>query len=164
MQANRIKELLPAVFQQAVVPGRPIAAYLDVMEHLHAAIEEKLGRLDQFFDPRQAPEEFVHFLAAWVDIDFPVSTGRLNELIAVFVEQLARRGTRQGLIRLLEAATGLQGFEVRESPPDARGVPQPFHIEVWAPASSKAHKKLLEVIIQREKPAYVTASLQFRND
>jgi phage tail-like protein len=164
MRATRIKELLPAVFQQAVVPGRPIAAYLDVMEAFHVSVEEKLDHLDQYFDPRRAPEEFVRFLAGWVDIDFAVSTGRLRELIASFTELLTMRGTRQGLLRLLEHATGVTGFEVRENPPDQRGVPRAFHIDVSAPAAMKPHQRLLEALIEREKPAYVTSSLRFRQD
>jgi phage tail-like protein len=161
MQATRIKELLPAVFQQAVVPGQPISAYLDVMELFHASIEEKLADLDRFFDPRRAPDEFVRFLAAWVDVDVAVSTGRMRELIAGFVELLSMRGTRQGLILLLERATGLQGFEVRENPPDATGVPRQFHIEVSAPAALQPHRNLLLALIERAKPAYVTSSLAF---
>jgi phage tail-like protein len=162
MNSERIKDLLPAVFQQAVVPGRPIAAYLDVMEHLHTSVERKLEELDRFFDPRRAPEPFVRYIAAWVDVDFPVSTGRLRELTALFVELLATRGTRRGLTRLLEVATGLEGFEVHENPPDTSGVPRAFHIEVSAPAAAKPHRRLLEALIERDKPAYVTSSLSFR--
>lgn len=164
MRAERIKELLPAVFQQAIVPGRPIAAYLDVMEHLHSSVEAQLDRLEAYFDPRRAPEPFVRYLAAWVDLDFPVSTGRMRELVALFVELLAMRGTRRGLLRLLEVATGLGGFRVEESPLDENGVPRPFHIDVSAPASAKPHRRLLEALIEREKPAYVTSSLSFRTD
>ena len=166
MRSDRIKELLPAVFQQAVVPGRPIAATLDVMEHLHTSVETKLEELERYFDPRRAPEPFVRYLAAWVDVDFPVSTGRQRELIALFVELLSARGTRRGLVRLLAVATGLPEdmFEVRENPPDARGVPRAFHIEVSAPAAAKPHRRMLEALIERDKPAYVTSSLSFQDE
>jgi phage tail-like protein len=176
MQATRIKELLPAVFQQAAVPyqaatpqkpavaQQPLYTCLEIMERFHAPVEKKLDELDRFIDPRRAPEEFIPFLAGWVDIDFPVTTGRMRELIAGFVDLLTMRGTRQGLIRLLERATGVTGFEVHENPLDERGATRPFHIDVVAPAALKAHRKLLEVLIEREKPAYVTSALSFKKD
>ena len=176
MQAIRIRELLPAVFQQAAVPKqaagpqkpalaqRPLFTCLEVMELFHAPVERTLDDLDRYLDPRRAPEEFVPFLAGWVDIDFPVKTGRMRELIAGFVEILAMRGTRQGLIQLLERATGVSGFEVHENPLDARGVTRSFHIDVVAPAVLKPYRELLEVLIERAKPAYVTSDLVFKKD
>lgn len=164
MRASRIKELLPAVFEQAAVPRRPLHTCLEVMELLHAPTESKLDELDRYLDPRRAPDEFVPFLAAWMDIDFPVSTGRIRELVAGFVEVMSLRGTRAGLHRLLELATGVTGFEVQDSPPDERGVPRPFHIAVVAPAALAADRRLLETLIARQKPAYVTSTLEFRKD
>jgi phage tail-like protein len=174
MRAERIADLLPLVFRDALRPEmlasetgpvRPLEAVLQLMEMFHAPTEETLEGLDRYLDPRRAPEGFVNHIASWVDIDFAVSTGigRLRELVARFVELSAWSGTREGLIGVLEAATGVRGFEVQETPLDAAGAPRPFHIEILAPRAAQSHQPLLETIIRREKPAYVTAHLDFKD-
>jgi phage tail-like protein len=160
MQATRIKQLLPAIFQDACEARRPLQTFLEIMEKMHVPVEQKLDDLDCYLDPRRAPEEFLPMLAAWVGIDFPVTTKRLRELIATYVQIQTLRGTRSGLIALLETATGETGFTVKEDPTDDPG---PFHIVVTAPFSATAHERLLHLLIRREKPAYVTYSLRWED-
>src|SRR5687767_14098632 len=119
MKAEAIKALLPAVFEDAVVPGSPLAVLLDTMEAYHQPIEDILGQLDIYFDPRQCPPAFVPFLASWVGIDFQVTTGlgRLRELVARATALSRLRGTRQGLLQFLETATGAAGFSIDDAVP-----------------------------------------------
>jgi P2-related tail formation protein len=123
-----------------------------------------MERLDASFDPRRAPESFLPLLARWVDLDVTVSTGprRWRELIAAAAELARWRGTRRGLIRFLELATGATGFDVAEDVHDEQGHLVPFHVQVIAPASTRPHQAMLERIIQREKLAHVTYQLTFR--
>jgi phage tail-like protein len=163
MQSPEIQRLLPGVFQRTVMPKSPLAALLEAMEALHAPSEAVLGNLEAHFDPRRAPDRFVPFLASWVGMDLPVTTGlgRLRELVAAAVEISRWRGTARGLLLFLTTATGRTDFEVDESVPGADGRPRPFHVRVRAPAEVTAHRLLLERIIEREKPAYVTYELHF---
>jgi phage tail-like protein len=166
MLASEIKALLPAVFEDAAVPESPLAALLETMESLHRPCEDILARLEGYFDPRQAPARFVPFLAGWVDLDFPVSTGlgRLRELVARSVALSRMRGTASGLIDFLTTATDVEGFTIEEGPSGADGEPLLFHVRVRAPASTRPHRRMLLDIIEREKPAYVTSELVFEDD
>jgi hypothetical protein len=53
------------------------------------------------------------------------------------------------------------GFRVEDRVTDAGGQARPFHIRVAAPATARAHRGMIEQIIAREKPAYVTHELVF---
>jgi phage tail-like protein len=172
MQPREIERLLPSVFQRTLHPplGHPerreptvLGALIEVMSALHAPSEAALDELEKNFDPRRAPDRFVPFLAAWVNLDFRVTTGpgRQRELIAAAAELSRWRGTARGLIRFLELATGETGFRIDEQVPGAEGKPRPFHVRVEAPAATRAHQPMLEQIIEREKPAYVTYELTF---
>ncbi len=172
MKRKEIERLLPAIYQQTLAPGNFLTAALEVMEGLHEPSERALGRLDAFFDPRRADDRFVPLLARWVDLDRlfdesflrdpnfgdPISAGlgRVRELISRAAELARWRGTARGLRLFLETATGLGGYKIEEA--DATG--QSFHLRVVAPAAAEPHRALLERIIEREKPAYVTYDLE----
>jgi len=173
MKRAAVELLLPEVFRRTIRPENPLSALLEVMEAQHAPAEAALAGLDATFDPRRAPEEFVPFLAGWLDLerlfddpydDFagealgrrPISTGlgRLRELIAWASYLSQWRGTARGLRRFLEVATGVTGFVIDEAA-------RPFHIRVRAPRRVQPHEPLLRRIIELEKPAYVTFDLDF---
>lgn len=163
MKREEIEQLLPGVFQATLAEGGPLAAVVDLMEALHAPPEARLGLLDACFDPWRAPDAFVPLLARWVNLDVPVTTGlgRLRELVAAAVELSRWRGTARGLVRFLETATGQTGFHIDERVPEGSGLARPFHIRVTAPAAVASHRAMLERIIERERPAYVTYELAF---
>lgn len=180
MKHKEIEELLPRVFQRTVRPGSPLFALVQVMEGLHAPSERVLERLDVFFDPGRAPDEFVPLLARWVDLERifeephaqsreplltsePLSTGigRLRQLILSAVALSQLRGTAKGLLSFLELATGFTGFEIQENPRTDGGRVRSFHIRVQAPAEAAPHRRLIQRIIEQEKPAYVTFELEF---
>ncbi len=163
MKSAEILRLLPDLFQRTAREGGPLVALLRAMEALHTPSEAVLAELDALFDPRRAPERFVPFLARWVDLDLPVTTGlgRLRELVAAGVELSRWRGTARGLLLFLSTATGRQDFELDERVPGPGGAPRPFHIRVLAPAELAPHRPMLERIIEMEKPAYVTYELHF---
>ncbi|MBI4538145.1 MAG: hypothetical protein HY704_01375 [Gemmatimonadetes bacterium] len=180
MKRAEIEHLLPAICRRAVRPGSPLFALLEVMQALHEPSEAVLERLDAILDPRRTPDEFVPFLAGWVDLEplfevlparngraagpsVPISTGlgRLRELgvAAAYLSQW--RGTAKGLRRFLEVATGVAGFEIEDRVANSDGRPRPFHLRIRAPAVVQRHRRLIERIIELEKPAYVTYELEF---
>jgi phage tail-like protein len=190
MKRTGIERLLPEVFRSAIGEASPLAAILDVMEAMHAPSEALLDRLDECFDPRRADDRFIPLLSRWVDLDRlfiqsavddvdgassalvatlqrqPISTGLgcLRELVARASELSQWRGTRRGLLAFLETATGEVGFEIDELVAASDGKPRQFHIRVVAPATTRAHRALVERIIESEKPAHVTHELQFASD
>ncbi len=180
MRQYEIKQLLPAVFQRTIRAGNPLTALLGLMEALHAPSEAVLEQLDATFNPRRTTDEFVPFLAYWVDLDrlfedepsgkwqvgfsrHPMTSGlgRLRELVASAAYLSQWRGTKKGLLLFLQIATGLENFEIDEQVLDDTGRLLAFHIKIRAPAEGSVHEHLIERIIELEKPAYVTYELVF---
>jgi len=180
MKRSEIERLLPNVFRRTVRSDNPLLAILEVMSALHEPSEAVLERLDATFNPFRAREDFVPFLACWLDLERlfdeppglthtrytsrpPISTGieRLRALTAAAAYLSQWRGTRKGLDLFLEIATGIEGFVIEEQVPGPDGQPIPFHLRVIAPEVVKPHQSLIERIIESEKPAYVTYELKF---
>jgi phage tail-like protein len=187
MKRNEIEQLLPEVFRRTIRPGNPLDALLAVMAALHAPSEEVLAELDLYLDPYRTPDTFVPYLARWVDLQrflaelpepegedqtsgaplsvpFAGGLGRLRDLITAAATLSKWRGTAKGLLRFLETATGVQGFEIDEAVPGPDGKPKPFHLRVQAPAKAKPYRAVIQRIIEMEKPAYVTYELTFSED
>ena len=179
MKRNEIAQLLPAVFQRTLNEGNPLTALLEVMEALQAPSEAVLEHLDAIFDPRRTTDEFVPYLAYWADLtrlfedradtkeqfSFSRATiasgvGRLRELIASSAYLSQWRGTQKGLLLFLQTATGVADFEIQENV-SFKGEAKPFHVSVRAPKESAQYKRLIERIVELEKPAYVTYELSF---
>ncbi|HVG98608.1 MAG TPA: phage tail protein [Chloroflexota bacterium] len=178
MKPAEIERLLPWIFRRTASPGSPLAALLEVMAVLHAPVEDVLAGLDAYFDPRRTPADFLPYLARWVDLeallagetgavgtadvpDFPPGDGRLRELVAAAAFLSRWRGTRKGLLRFLEVATGERGFDVVERVPGADGRPRPLHLLVRAPRPTEPYRDLLRRIVEYEKPAACTYDLEF---
>lgn len=174
MQQSSIERLLPEVLQRTCGRGTPLDALLEIMEAMHAAPTEHLDRLERIFDPMTTPERFLPMLAAWVGLAHLVpsrshsrrepppamlETGRIRALIATASVLAKTRGTAAGLVRFLEIATGMRGFEVREAFGADHPDPRPFHFEVLVPATAAHHHELVTLIVEHEKPAYSTAEL-----
>jgi len=180
MKRSEIERLLPHVFQRTIRPDNPLLAILEAMSALHAPSEAALDGLDGSFNPFRAREDFVPYLACWLDLERlfnkppglmqtrhssrpPISTGieRLRALTATAAYLSQWRGTKRGLVLFLEIATGIQGFAVEEQPPGPDGELMSFHLRVIAPSVVKSYQSLIERIIESEKPAYVTYELAF---
>ena len=180
MEQREIEQLLPGIYQRTLHAASPLAALLEVMERLHAPSEAILAQLDSIFDPRRTRDDFVPFLARWVDLSrlfedptngklsperardsISSGLGRLRELIANAAYLSQWRGTRKGLLLFLQIATGAVAFEIEEQSTSAEGQSRPFHILVRAPAETAPDRSLIERIITLEKPAYVTYELEF---
>lgn len=189
MKRADIELLLPEIIRRTIPPpgshvldvavpqdANPLPLLLDVMELLHAPDEAVLLDIDRYFDPHRAPDAFVAYLAGWVDLDdlwianpqeftaetlppFPGGVGRLRELVAASAYLSRWRGTARGLLRFLELATGVTGFGVDEQVLDADDEPIPFHIRVQVPQAAAPFRTLIEHIVIKEKPAYVTFEL-----
>jgi phage tail-like protein len=189
MKRTEIELLLPEIIRRTIPPpnsrvldpaypqdANPLPLLLDVMELLHEPDEAVLATIDKYFDPYRAPDLFVAYLAGWVDLDdlwvsnpqeftaktlppFPSGVGRLRELVAASVYLSRWRGTGRGLLRFLEIATGTKGFTIDERVLDAEDEPIPFHIRVQVPQAAAVFRTLIERIVVKEKPAYVTYEL-----
>ena len=69
MRASEIKDLLPTVFQRAADSNIPLRVLLEVMEALHEPAEEVIATtLPTYFDHYKAPDQWLPYLASWVDL------------------------------------------------------------------------------------------------
>jgi phage tail-like protein len=176
MRRSEIERLLPEVFQRTMRPGGPLFSIVEIMETQHRPSEEILEQLDAYFHPFRTPDEFVPYLAQWVDlgrllaeapegatttVPFPTGIFRLRALVSAAAYLSQWRGTATGLIRFLETATGVSGFEIDERVTRRDGRVRPYHILVRAPAETEQYRSLIQLIIDLEKPAHVTYSLEF---
>lgn len=184
MERERIAALLPQVMQRTRASGGLLDGLLAVMEAHHAPVETALANLDACFDPLRAHARFVPFLAHWVNLGrwtederrsatarrhsrapqrMLPSPARLRLLVAGAAQLAKERGTKAGLVRFLETATGLTGYVVNEEV-DAAGKPRSFHCVVRAPAAARRLRDLVQQIIEAEKPAFVTYELAFADE
>jgi phage tail-like protein len=177
LKREAILERLPDIFKQAATGERnPLAALLGVMEELHARDEDILAGFGRYIDPRRTTDEFVPFLAAWVDYawllldppdnpyanvqrPFPGGLGRLRELVASAAAESKWRGTSAGLIRMLEKATGIEGYRIEETVTNADGQPLPFRVRLVVPQQAERYLDLVGRIVEHEKPAHVIATV-----
>jgi len=171
MTPATVGRFLPEVYRAALLPGSPTLALCGLMAHYMSPVEEQLERLERTFAAYQTKDEFVPYLAGWVDMLAVLTAsaerdgksfetlssghGRLRELVAISAELSRLRGTSAGMRRILETATGCAGFVVEE---DAE---RPFHFHIVAPAEAERHGLLIEHIAGLEKPAYVTYSVSY---
>lgn len=175
MKKDEIKTYLPAVFQRTVHAGNPLTAFLNAMEMLHEPTQNILSDIDLFFDPRRSPDNFLPFLANWVnlnrifetggtsDLNSPLmpETNALRELISNATYLSQWRGTKKGLLLFLQTATDAEGFEIQEKVADEEGQTRPFHIKVRVPKTVESKKDLIRRIIESEKPVYLTYEIEF---
>ena len=175
MNKDEIKKLLPAVFQRTVHEGNPLMVLLEVMQEMQEPAENTIRGIDNFFNPYQTTEEFVPFLAFWVDlnrlfvtneeIDFQSSLtpkiGFLREVIANAAHLSKLRGTNKGLILFLQTITGEKKFSIFEKVKNEQGQILPFHIKVVVPKELNTQTELIRRIIDSEKPIHLTYEIEF---
>lgn len=180
MRREQIISLMPDVYQRSIHPNTPLDALIALMENLHMPTEQVLQKIDTYFCPYSAPDEFIPYLAKWVDLEryieaecddflnYPgspvrssIETGRLRVLISIAAELSQWRGTARGLMLFLQTATGIDNFKVEDVVENEENGNKAFHIRITAPSAARSYKKLIEKIINGEKPAYVTSELVF---
>ena len=153
MTPQEIARFLPWVFRQTLQRDNPLAVLTEIMAAYITPVENHLERLDATFDPYRASDEFVSHLACWVNMEdildikregqhrefrtLSSGHGRLRELVALSAELAKRRGTSEGLRRMLETATGCPGFQIEEDDT------LPYHIRVNAPTAAESHHFLI---------------------
>ena len=156
MTPNEILRFLPEVVRRTAEAEDPLETLLVVMSAMQTPSEHVLDALDAAFDPMRADDPLVSMLARWVGI--PATDGATTSASRSLVAQAAQlaryRGTTWALVRYLELATGVSGYEVAE-PSE-----QPFHLVVMVPAAARAQEDRIRGIVEAEKPAYATYTLE----
>jgi phage tail-like protein len=186
-------DYLPAVFQEdgradgVSFLGRFLLAFEAVLSGLGdgdpTGLEETISRLATYFDPDQAPQDFLPWLASWValtvwgDWDAAATRRFIDQVVSLY----RQRGTRAGMEAVLRAYTGVTSAQDQHATtvqiddyqaPMQVGVTctvgvdtvldgwQPFYfvvrlkLAIADPALLDRQRKLIEAIIDQEKPAH----------
>lgn len=176
---------LPSIYQRADINGRNFFRdFLWVLQHIFSTIEEQLDVMHQVFDPFEAPEKFLPWLASWsamvLEEDWPLAKKR--RLIRRAIELYRIRGTVKGIKLFISLFTGHEP-EIRENEWPFRGwrigVTSDIGIDtVVLPPVNLAHTAIVEMpvaykdlspesviriheILLMEKPANVQYYLRF---
>jgi len=141
---------LPDTFQENDFLRRFLLIFEDIWEPL----EQRQDHISMYFDPRTCPESFLPWLASWLGLVLP--THRLEvhrHFLTQAMDLYNWRGTRYGLIRMLEVCIGLTP-EILEIPMR----PFVFLIRITIPLDFPGEvpdKQLIEGLIQLHKPAHI---------
>jgi phage tail-like protein len=200
-RASSYLDYLPAIFREAA-PGDEvpfIGLFLLAFEQLltglpdedepekrpttgsKLSLEEKIDIIHQYFDPRMTDPEFLPWLSRWVALTLREdwTEAEKRRFIGQIVPLYRMRGTKQGLIRMLELYTEMRVEinEFTEGPlqvgmsavgeDTTLGYRQPhyffvrMHIGKPDPVDIERKKQIAVEIIQQEKPAHTYFDYEF---
>ncbi len=97
-------EYLPAFYRDSEFMGQ----FLLIFESILKPIENTVGTLPLYFDPRLTPESLLPWLASWLDLalDSSLPVSRRRELVRSAAELYRWRGTKRGLSEYIRICTG----------------------------------------------------------
>ncbi len=184
-QMNLIR-FLPAIYQREAADGSNLLRdVLWVIQHLVDDLNGKIDNIHTYFDPYEAPEDFLPWLASWVaftlDDKWPIEKKRY--LIKKAVEFYRIRGTVKGLKLFLKLFTEVEPEIIENQWPFEGfriGVTSTIGVDsVILPPMNRAHCFIVDFpldpedvtdeliiqihdIIRAQKPAHTTYFLRFK--
>jgi phage tail-like protein len=166
--------LLPELLQRArpgQAPGAdeaaPVARLLKVIDPMFADFEAVLDGVPDFFDPLQAREDFLPWLASWTALVLRAdwSLQQKRDVLFQIIPLYRKRGTKAGLEEYLKiyAGDGVSILDAHE-PPQDDGVPTNlFRVNVafTTPNPDELSRKRdsVKAVLDIEKPAHTRYTL-----
>jgi phage tail-like protein len=160
--------LLPSVYQD-LDPN--VLRLTEAFDAVLAPVFLALDNLEAYFDPDLAPSDFVALLAQWVGlpVDDNWREDQVRRLVADAVGLYHWRGTRRGVVALVEAYTGITP-EVLDSGGTiwsasagtaAPGSPDPgVRIRLSLPPSNSEDLTRLTRLISESVPAHIPVTVE----
>ena len=101
-----LKQYLPAVYQDNAASASFLERYLANPEGFFTVLEGRIQQVQELFDPRTAPAEYLSWLAGWLGIsfDFTWSETVRRFFLANAERFFQSRGTRDGIVRMIRLA------------------------------------------------------------
>ena len=98
-----LKNYLPAVYQNNTDSASFLERFLANPEGFFTAIEGRVQQVQELFDPRTAPAEYLPWLASWLGIsfDFTWSVALQRFFLANAPRFFQTRGTLDGVVRMI---------------------------------------------------------------
>ncbi len=154
-EQNRLLNYLPVIYADDPF----LNGFLRIIDSFWAPIESQIDQLAFYFDPRLTPPEFLPWLATWVDLvlDENWPEDRRRQLIANAADLYRRRGTGSALRDYLAIFAGVQPEVVED---DEKGQAFHFTVTLRVPKDQSIDQDRVRRIIEEEKPAHTTYTLQ----
>lgn len=164
-------DLNPADVPAGFVPNEGLALPKEIHDEVQASTKKKLvgleqilDRIDLFFDPQQAPEDFLPWLAQWVatslreDWDLQTKRDFLTNILSLY----QKRGTRAGIEDVLRLSGELAYID------EPAGKPWPHYFEVILfspqdPTELARRIRRVRAIVDREKPIHTYYGIQIKS-
>ncbi|ASS75488.1 hypothetical protein CIG75_11195 [Tumebacillus algifaecis] len=174
---NSYLDYLPGVYQQDSGSRDFLERYLSLFGTFFDEIEETIDHMSRFFDVDSSSGDLLKWLATWLGIavDERWSEEQIRRLMKKSPELFKKRGTRQGLEEMIEVFTGEKPFiveyfqykyllekaQVKEYMEQLYGLdPYRFCVLIKPEVvKSEEERKILQKIIDEEKPAFSEAQL-----
>ena len=150
----KLIDYLPGMYQNEFT-----SHFLALFESILFPIEWNVDNFDIFLDPNTTPSEFMPWLMNWfqISVDSTWSDTQRRKLLENAHQIFARRGTRWALARTLEIYIG----DPPEIIDDTEDLP-PYTFKVKLPVNRRrVNQELVEQLINANKPAYTTYSLEY---
>ena len=164
-------QYLPALYREDDFTGR----FLNIFEDILKPIEGVVDNLSFYLDPGTTPQSFLPWLTSWAGLvlDERWPEARRRQLAKSAVELYRWRGTKRGLSEYLRIYTGVApqilehtaNLEPNTNPDTtkARVAEEQVHcftVILEVPDVSTIDADIVRSIIESEKPAHTTYSLQ----
>ena len=151
--------------------------FLLIFESIMKPLENMVGGMDVYFDPRLAPETLLPWLAFWVGLslepDWPID--RRRELVKSAFWLYRWQGTKRGLAEYLRIYTGSRPDIIEYIPGmvlegdtklgnntrlGSSGTGHHFTVSLELESGSKISEDTIRAIIEAQKPAHTAYSLE----
>jgi phage tail-like protein len=174
-QVSRLLDYLPSVYRE----DRLMNQFLLIFESILTPVENTVDNMDLYFDPRLTPESWLPWLASWLDLalDLKWPLERRRELVSHAAELYRWRGTRRGLSEYLRIYCGKTPAIIEHIPGmildrksrlgantilGSSGTGHHFSVIVEMPKKENLDRKVIQQIIESQKPAYTTYTLRIK--
>ncbi len=101
-----LRKYLPAVYQNDPTSASFLDRYLANPEGFFTVLEGRIQQVQELFDPRTVPSEYLDWLASWIGVsfDFTWTTATRRFFLANAPKFFQSRGTSDGLVRMIRMA------------------------------------------------------------
>lgn len=155
LDASRLLDYMPSLYADDPFLG----SFLNIFDETWQPLSRQIAVLWAYFDPRLTPPDMLTWLSAWVDLaldeNWPVE--RRRQLILRAPDLYRRRGTKSALRDYLTIYLDAEPVITEDG---AEGDPYHFTVAFRVPDPSRFDADRVRRIIEEEKPAHTTYTLQ----
>ena len=138
-----------------------LVRFVTIFQRVADTVVHQVDGVEHAFDPTVAPDNMVRLMAEWFGVDWVDSSldVRLQrEIVMRYAELIPWRGTRRGMVELLELLTGAD-VEVRDTGgvfAEGEAPQDPPHVRIDVQSLGWNNRKDFAQIVRDELPATVT--------